>query len=47
MALQYASESLKDDRVIVLEAVKENGRALEYASERLKDDKDFVLAAVK
>jgi hypothetical protein len=30
---------LKDDRDIVLEAVKKNVNALEFASGRLKDDK--------
>jgi len=30
---------LKDDKSIVLEAVKKNAYALRFASERLKDDK--------
>ena len=38
---------MKDDKDIVLVAVKRDGNALEYASEPLKDDKDFVLEAVK
>jgi hypothetical protein len=45
-ALRYASDSLTNDKDIVLEAVKENGFALRFASERLKDDKDIVLAAI-
>ena len=47
MALQAASEELRDDRDIVLAAVKQNGYALEYASHDLKGDRDVVLAAVK
>ena len=42
----HASAALKDDREIVLEAVKQNGRALEYASATLKDDREIVLEAV-
>ena len=45
-ALQYASETLKNDREIVLAALTRNVRALNYASETLKDDRDIVLAAV-
>ena len=40
-------KQLKDDRNVVLAAVKVNANALEYASEELKDDKEVVLAAVK
>ena len=43
----YASERLKDDKDIVLLAVKNSRYVLEYASQRLKDDKDIVLEAVK
>ncbi len=32
LALRFASEILKDDRDIVLEAVKYDGDALQYAS---------------
>ena len=35
-ALKYASATLKDDREIVLEAVKQNGHALEYARLRCR-----------
>ena len=35
------------DREIVLETVKQNGRALGYASAALKDDREIVLEAVK
>ena len=37
----------KDDREIVLEAVKQNGNALRYVSAALKDDREIVLEAVK
>lgn len=31
LALQYASDNLKKDQRVVLEAVKQNGWALQYA----------------
>ncbi len=34
------------NKVVVLAAVAQSGRALKYASEELKDDKEVVLAAV-
>ena len=45
MALEYASESLRNNEKIVLAAVNATGQALEYASENLKN-KAVVLAAV-
>ena len=42
-ALEYADQSLKQDREIVLEAVKQNGSALEYADQSLKQDREVVL----
>ena len=39
-ALEYASAKLKDDREIVLEAVKRNGSALQH-------DREIALAAVQ
>ena len=36
--LEYASETLKNDRDVVLAAVAKNGLALQYASETLKND---------
>lgn len=45
-ALQYASLRLRDNKEVVLEAVKTNGFALQYASLRLRDDLEVVLAAV-
>jgi hypothetical protein len=47
MALQFATEQLKDDSEIVLKAIQENGMALKFASERLKDDPEIVLKAVQ
>jgi hypothetical protein len=45
-ALQYASDKLKDDKEIVLAAVKQNGMALEYASKLMQGDKEIVKFAV-
>ena len=45
--LKYVSDKLKDDKEVVIEAIKRNGLALEFASDRLKDDKDIVIEAVK
>lgn len=46
-ALKYASDELRDDKDIVLLAIKHSrGSALSYASEKLKDDKDVVMTAV-
>jgi hypothetical protein len=45
--LVYASAALKDDREIVLEAVKQYGYALIYASAALKDDREIVQEAAK
>tara|TARA_B110000263_G_C15267318_1_gene491752 strand:+ start:409 stop:1206 length:798 start_codon:yes stop_codon:yes gene_type:complete len=46
-ALQYASDTLKADREVVLEAVKNYGTAIRYASDSLKTDRELVLEAVK
>ena len=46
-ALWHASEELKRDREVVMEAVKQNGRALEDASKELKGDREVVMEAVK
>ena len=45
--LHYASEELRKDRELVLEAVKQDGNAFPYASKELWKDKAVVLAAVK
>ena len=45
-ALQYASETLKNDKDVVMVAVTQDGDALTYASETLKNDREVVMAAV-
>ena len=40
-ALEYADDSLKADREVVLEAVKTWGSALKYASEELQNDPEL------
>lgn len=45
--LKHASNDLKNDKEIVLTAIKNSYLSLQYASEALKDDKDFVMTAVK
>jgi len=44
--LHHVSLELRNDKDVVLAAVKQDGRALEYASPELRNDKDVVLAAV-
>jgi hypothetical protein len=44
-ALQFASEALKRDKEIVLEAIRTNTRAFKCASEELKSDPDFLRIA--
>lgn len=44
--LKLASDHLKDDKEVVMAAVKSYGLALKYASDRLKNDRDVILAAV-
>ena len=46
-ALEYADESLKKDREVVMAAVKQSGYALGYADKSLRKDREFVMAAVK
>ena len=47
LALEYASEELRGDKEVVLEAVRQNGWLLEYASEELRGDREVVLEAVR
>ena len=42
-ALRFASEELRADKEVVLEVVKQDGRALQFASEELRADKEIVL----
>ena len=44
---QHASDELRADRTVVIEAVKQNGFALEYASDELRADRTVVIEAVK
>ena len=46
-ALQFACDKLKNDRAVVLAAVKQKGWALRFAHNKLKNDRAVVLAAVK
>jgi hypothetical protein len=46
MALQYASDDLKEDRELVLAAVQQNGLALEFASYPHKSDINVMWAAI-
>lgn len=45
--IQYFSENLRDDKEIVLLAVRQNSKALEYCSTRLSNDKEIVLYALR
>ena len=42
----HASERLKSDRRIVLEAVEKNGRLLQCIAEKLRGDRDVVIKAI-
>tara|TARA_B100001093_G_C26846283_1_gene1022950 strand:+ start:609 stop:863 length:255 start_codon:yes stop_codon:yes gene_type:complete len=42
LALKYASKEFKNDRKMVLLAVKSNGNALKYASEELQKDPEII-----
>ncbi len=46
-ALMHASEDLRRDREVVLEAVKQDGYALQLSSEELRGDREVVLEAVR
>lgn len=45
-ALKYASNELKEDKEVVLNAVANHMNALKHASNELKKDKEVVLKAV-
>jgi hypothetical protein len=47
MMCEYAITYFKDDKDLILEAVKNDGSYLKVASKRLKDDKDVVMESVK
>ena len=42
--LQDVSDDLKDEKEIVLLAVKQDGWTLQFASDRLKNDDEVILA---
>ena len=46
-SLCWASEEIRNNREIVMEAVKNNGYEIQYASNDLKNDKDLVITALK
>ena len=47
MVVHWASKELREDKEVVLAAVKNNGSAIEFASHALQKDKDVLLASVK
>lgn len=46
-ALYFASKELRDDKNVVLAAVKNKPLILKYASLRLRQDKEVVLTALE
>ena len=44
--LRHAAPHLKNDREVVIEALKRSGWALEHASDELRRERDIVLGAV-
>jgi len=47
LTLKYASEKLKGDKEIVLDAVQRNSFILQYATEELRGDREVVLTAIQ
>ena len=47
LTLSRCSKALRNEREVVLLAVKQNGLALEFASDRLKRDPEIVFTAIK
>ena len=45
--LAWLDEEFRNNKEVVLAAVKSNGYTLKYASEELKNDKDVVMTAIK
>mmetsp|Transcript_59825 Transcript_59825/g.185541 ORF Transcript_59825/g.185541 Transcript_59825/m.185541 type:complete len:119 (-) Transcript_59825:96-452(-) len=46
IALEFASEALRNNSEVCLFAVTQDERAMESISERLKGDRDFLLGAI-
>jgi hypothetical protein len=44
-ALRYASRALRNDREIVMLAVKDCGNLIEFASDELRNDREIIMAA--
>ena len=47
VAIEFASDELKDDKEVILKVLERNGTFIHFASERLRYDETIVLAAVK
>jgi hypothetical protein len=45
--ITYLNNEMKNDKEVIMEAVKYDGYVLKLASENLQNDKEVVLAAVK
>jgi hypothetical protein len=45
MILVHASDELRNDREVVLTAIKQNGLALKYASKELQADPELIQIA--
>ena len=45
--LKNASEKIKNDKEVILEAVKKDGASIFYASQELRADREIVLEAVR
>jgi hypothetical protein len=46
ISLAYASNRIKNNKIIVHEAIKNDVKAMEYASNQLKNNVDFILSVV-
>ena len=44
--IEFASDRLRDDKDVVLTAVRQSKLLIKFASKRLKDDKEIALANV-
>ena len=44
--IEFASDELRDDKEVILEAIHNNPEALEFASDRLKADREVVYESV-
>jgi hypothetical protein len=47
MSLEFASDNLKDNEIIVTMAIEKHIHAIIYASDRLKQDKTFIIKCLK